>query len=128
MHFQRKAKLAFLIIIATVLFIITFLLPPFPQPASYHDFADKRVLFGIPNAPDVFSNTLLFGIGIYSMIFLLRSHLKQTSQEEKALWVLFFVATALSAIFSAYYHLQPDHLRLALDRIGLSLLFMSFLS
>jgi hypothetical protein len=126
MYPQRKARLAFLIIIAALLCIITFLVPPFPQPVSYHNFADKRGLFGIPNVYDVFSNIPLFIIGIYGIIFLLRYHLNQTSREEKILWVFFFAATVLSAIFSIYYHLEPNDLRLALDRIGLSLLFISF--
>ena len=32
------------------------LLPPMPQPLAYHDFADRRMLFGIPNFFDVASN------------------------------------------------------------------------
>jgi len=127
-YVQRKAKLAFLLIITAALFITTFLLPPFPQSASYHDFADKRALFDIPNAFDVFSNIPLLFVGIYGIIFLLFCNLKHTSQTEKVLWGLFFATTALTAIFSAYYHLQPNDFRLAVDRIGLSLLFMSFLS
>jgi hypothetical protein len=32
------------------------LLPPIPQNPSYHDFADQRTLFGIPNFWNVVSN------------------------------------------------------------------------
>lgn len=126
--FQKKSKLALLLIIALVLFMVTLLIPPFPQPVSYYDFADKRMFFGIPHTSDIFSNILIFGFGIYGIIFLLCHRLQQTTRAEKILWILFFAIVALSAIFSSYFHLQPNDLRLALDRIGLSFLFMSFLS
>lgn len=128
MSFKRQAKLTVLLVAAALLAIITFLLPSIPQPISYHDFADKRVFFGIPSANDALSNFPLLILGVWGMIFLFRYHLDRTSQEEKNLWFLFFAASVLSAIFSAYYHLQPNHFRLALDRVGLSLIFMSFFS
>ncbi len=125
---KRQTRLAFFLVAALLLGVITFLLPPIPQPISYHDFADKRGFFGILYANDVLSNVPLLILGIWGMIFLFRHHFEQTSKEEKVLWLIFFSATVLTAIFSAYYHLQPNNFRLAMDRIGLSILFMSFFS
>ncbi len=36
------------------------ILPPVSQPADYHQFADQRVFFGIPNFNDVISNLAFF--------------------------------------------------------------------
>lgn len=62
------------------------------------------------------------------MVLVLLIRLHRTSPGEKVLWLLLFGAAGLTAVGSAYYHLQPNHYRLAFDRCGLSLLFMSFLS
>jgi len=40
-----------------------FLLPPIIQNPNYHDFADQRTLFGIPNFWNVVSNIPFVGIG-----------------------------------------------------------------
>jgi hypothetical protein len=39
------------------------LLPPIVQNQNYHDFADQRTLFGIPNFWNVVSNIPFIGIG-----------------------------------------------------------------
>lgn len=44
--FQTKIAVL-LIVLAIVIFLI--LMPPLPQDQSYHAFADRRTLLGIPN-------------------------------------------------------------------------------
>jgi hypothetical protein len=107
--------------------VIFALLPPISDPIQYHDFADKRVFLGIQHAGDVLSNIPLFIFGIWG-ILLTRNSLSNTSKEERGLWSFFFFCITLTAIFSAYYHLQPNFLRLSLDRFALILAFMSFFS
>ena len=40
------------------------LLPPIPQDQTYHQFADQRVVFGIPNFWNVISNLPFLAIGL----------------------------------------------------------------
>ena len=39
------------------------LIPPIPQDQSYHQFADQRTLFGIPNVWNVVSNLPFIAVG-----------------------------------------------------------------
>src|SRR5207244_8457104 len=44
---------------------------------------------------------------------------------ERAPWIALFVGSVLSAFGSAWYHLAPDHARLAFDRLPMTIVFMS---
>ena len=123
---KRKQRLILVASTSFMIILLTFLLPRYAQPLSYHDFADKRVFINIPNFFDVMSNIPIFVIGIIGYFCLNSCNLTTIPSEEKKLWKLFFFASILTAIFSAYYHLKPDNLRLGLDRLALSFLFMSF--
>ena len=46
------------------------LAPRIPQSQSYHDFADRRALLGIPNFGDVASNLLFAVSGAWGLLFL----------------------------------------------------------
>ncbi|MDH5750231.1 MAG: hypothetical protein OEY85_13050, partial [Rhodospirillales bacterium] len=52
----------FLATLAGVLFV-----PPIPQPASYHGFADRRSFLGIPNFADVMSNFGFLIVGVLGL-------------------------------------------------------------
>lgn len=120
---KRKSKLFVLMLFALILIGFTLALPPFNQDLSYHDFADQRQFLKIPNAFDVFSNFFIFLMGCLGLRFIFY---KKLPQQEKILWKIFFSAVVLTAIFSAYYHLDPDNQRLSYDRLALSLLFTTF--
>ena len=49
-HLWLLAGTSILVVIAAMI------LPPVAQPAEYHQFADQRNFFGIPNFNDVISN------------------------------------------------------------------------
>ena len=52
---------------ATLLFALALLLHgPIPQWSSYHDFADRRTWFAVPNAADVLSNLPFLLIGAWA--------------------------------------------------------------
>lgn len=125
---SRSVKIASLCLIAFILLVFIWNFPPIAQPENYHDFADKRAFFGLNHAFDVLSNLPIFFVGIWGIYFLKKTNLQSTSTFEKNLWFVFFGATAFVAIFSFYYHLAPDNFRLFWDRIGLSVLFLSFFS
>ncbi|MBM4182291.1 MAG: alkaline phytoceramidase, partial [Betaproteobacteria bacterium] len=47
---------AWLLLAAAGLTVLAFLLPLIAQPPAYHDFADRRACFGLPNCLDSASN------------------------------------------------------------------------
>lgn len=93
---------------------------PIAQWPDYHDFADRSVLFGIPQAGDVLSNLGFALVGAWGLLRLRpRDHPRL-----RAGWPgyrLFLVALVLTAIGSAWYHLAPDNARLAWDRLPIAL-------
>ncbi len=110
-----------------------FVVPPIPQSQEYHNFADQRRMFGIPNGLNVISNLPFLLVGALGLAFLLRPHAPDTSAQlieprERWPYVVFFVGVALTAMGSAYYHLAPGNDRLVWDRLPMTLAFMSFLA
>ncbi|MCB6181997.1 hypothetical protein LIN78_00310 [Leeia sp. TBRC 13508] len=94
---------------------------PIHQPAHYHAFADLYAYMGIPNTMDVLTNIgfLIAGLlGIY--------HYRQDSKNAGA-WVICFYSLIGTAFGSAYYHLQPNDVRLVWDRLPITLTCISVL-
>jgi len=92
-----------------------FLLPPIVQDQNYHDFADQRTLFGIPNFWNVVSNIPFIGIGAVGLLQFGRS---------QATMLLFF-GIFLTGFGSAYYHLEPSDHTLFWDRLPMAIGFMA---
>ena len=69
---SRKASLGLLVLLTIVVAVICCMLPRIPQPLSYHLFADRRSLFGIPNFGNVASNLPFAVIGVWGLVFLPR--------------------------------------------------------
>ena len=133
MPLSRKQRLLIVAVLPVVAITLTLFLPPLSQDQAYHDFADQRVLLGIPNFMDVASNLPVLVAGVLGLVFILgqrRSipnpsfgHLGETIP-----YGLFFAAIVLTSFGSAYYHLQPDNISLSWDRLPLSLVFVSLLT
>jgi hypothetical protein len=110
------------IILAAVLLVacgITAVLPPIPQPAWYHDFADARTMLGVPRALDVLSNLPFVVVGLAGLYFSLRN----STQSLRQRWALatLFTGLFLTGLGSAYYHLAPDNQRLVWDRLPMTI-------
>lgn len=118
--------LAIVAIIAAVVFM--FLAPKIPQWPSYHQFADKRSLWGIANFADVLSNVLFLFIGCYGLVILMRNSQQNGCDSESLVYTLLFASIILVCFGSAYYHLAPDNATLVWDRIPMTLVFMTALS
>ncbi len=88
---------------------------PIPQWTSYHDFADKRDFCGIPNFLDVTSNVSFLIAGLWM--------LKQMIKENKSFYYGMSISLILLFFGSAYYHFQPDNLRLVYDRLPIASFF-----
>ncbi len=114
------------IIGVTFLFIAGLILyGPVGQDAAYHAFADRRTLLGITNFFDTFSNIFFALLGGWGLVMLPRMSIEK---ELRFLYRIFFSALLLTAVASAYYHLQPGNVRLFWDRLALSILFGTFFS
>jgi Ceramidase len=94
------------------------LLPPIVQNQNYHDFADQRTLFGIPNFWNVVSNIPFIGIGAVGLWQFGRSPAT----------MLLFLGIFLTGFGSAYYHLEPNDQTLFWDRLPMAISFMAILA
>ncbi len=118
---------------AAALIALAFLAPPLAQPSSYHDFADRRACFGLPNCLDVSSNVFFVLAGAYGLLCLglppgAAGRCAFIDARERWPYALFFLAVALVGLASAYYHLAPDNARLVWDRAAMALAFMAWLA
>lgn len=101
------------------------LLPPLPQPAEYHQFADQRSFFGISRFNDVMSNLAFLSSGAAGLVFLWQvcrtpaSVQFQHRRESLPYWVL-FLSVVLVTFGSIYYHRTPDTDHLLWDRLPIA--------
>ena len=116
-----------LLVICSIIFTVgMFFVPPIPQDENYHNFADKRMMFGIPNTFDVLSNMLFFVAGIYG-IYVLMWHSHDAFHRGDCVipWWVMFMASSTIAVGSAYYHWHPTTRTLFWDRLPMTISFMS---
>ena len=94
------------------------LLPPISQDQTYHQFADQRTLFGIPNFWNVVSNLPFLAVGA--------AGLRRFRQDPAT--VVFFLGVFLTGIGSSYYHWDPNDSTLFWDRLPMTLSFAAILA
>ena len=95
------------------------LVPPMPQPLSYHAFADCRTFWSIPNFFNVVSNLpFLIGGGL-GLAVILRGGGNFIEQREALPYIIFFLGALLTSFGSAYYHWSPDNATLVLTQYQL---------
>jgi hypothetical protein len=101
--------------------------PPIPLGSSYHHFADKRAIFGIPNGFDVLSNLPFVLVGIWGIgwLFLRSTVAAFTDPRERLPYIVFFAGVALTGVGSFWYHLSPGDSRLPWDLLPMTCSFMS---
>lgn len=124
------AKLALLGAVALLVLGVALLVPPFAQPAAYHNFADRDVMFGVPHFGDVVSNGGFLIVGVAGIVFMF-SRLGQARLADSMLrWPfgVFFAGLALVALGSAYYHWNPNNQTLFWDRLAMTVAFMALLA
>jgi Ceramidase len=94
------------------------LLPPIPQDQSYHQFADQRAIFGVPNFWNVVSNLPLLAVGAAGL---------WRFRNDPATIVL-FLGIFLTGTGSSYYHWNPNDRTLFWDRLPMTLAFAAILA
>ncbi|HET7812627.1 MAG TPA: ceramidase domain-containing protein [Steroidobacteraceae bacterium] len=103
--------------------LVALLVPPMPQPLSYHAFADCRAFGSIPNALNVLSNLPFLVAGALGLGLILRGGGSFIEQREAMPYLVFFLGALLTSVGSAYYHWAPDNARLVWDRLPMTLGF-----
>lgn len=114
---KRRPALALLFLMIASLVGLLFL-PPIAQDQSYHDFADQRAIFGLPNFWNVTSNIAFVVVGAAGLCRL---------RYNTAVDVL-FLGILVTGIGSAYYHLDPNDRTLFWDRMPMAISFMAILA
>ncbi len=109
------------------------MLPRIPQPLSYHNFADRRELFGIPNFGDVTSNLPFAVVGICGLVFLWKCNSSTADghfleRREQWPYLFVFVGLLLTAFGSSYYHVNPNNATLVWDRLPMTITFMGMVA
>lgn len=94
---------------------------PIAQPAGYHDFADQKVVFGIPHFADVISNLGFALVAIWGWIKLAPATGHPDIRPGRAGYRLFLIGLFLTALGSSWYHLAPDNASLVWDRLPIAL-------
>jgi Ceramidase len=94
------------------------LLPPITQDQSYHQFADMRTLFMIPNVWNVTSNLPFIAIGAVGL----------ARCRDDAATTAIFLGIFLTGLGSSYYHWSPNDFTLFWDRLPMALAFMAILA
>jgi len=114
-----------LLAIAALPTVFVFLLvDPIPQWPEYHQFADSRTLFGVPNAHNVISNLGLLIVGTWGVWFVLTSRGGAASSDLQIPYRVFFFGLILTGLGSGYYHYAPGSQTLIWDRLPMTIMFM----
>jgi hypothetical protein len=93
-------------------------LPPLLQDQTYHQFADQRELFGIPNFWNVISNLPFIAVGAVGLLAFRRD----------AIAAVLFLGIFLTGFGSSYYHLNPNDDTLFWDRLPMTISFAAVLA
>ena len=118
-------KVSILITLTILVAVGVFMAGAIPESGVYHDFADKRYLWGIPHFLNVISNLPFIVAGIIGLITVRRA----AAPEPLALiYTVLFAGVLLTGLGSAWYHIAPDNNTLVYDRIPMTIVFMSLLS
>src|SRR6266480_6735342 len=113
----RRALLLF-VAIGSLAFML--MKEPFGQNPNYHDFADQRVILGVPNFLDVTSNILFLFVGAAGVVFCLA----ERKGSLRIAWLTFFLGVAIVSVGSAYYHVNPNNDTRVWDRLPMTIGFM----
>lgn len=110
-YFAVTFRLWGLLVVCFMLTVAIFSLDPIRQSLDYHDFADKRALFEIPNLADVASNIAFLLVGILGIYLVARRWSDGglfSMPGERWIWLTLFMGAAIVAFGSGYYLLPLE--------------------
>ncbi|PSU34057.1 hypothetical protein [Photobacterium lutimaris] len=112
-----------LIVIALSLGILALYFSPIRQSRNFYDYADQRLLLGIPHFWNVVSNLGFLIVGIIG----LRENQRNPfaiNQPLSFAYQLFFISLIGAFLGSSLYHLSPGPFTLMIDRIPITIGFI----
>ena len=115
---MKKHRVIILLVLMAVSLLGLLLLPPITQNQDYHNFADQRTFFGVPNFWNVVSNLPFIAVGVVG--------LRQFHRDPATLVI--FLGIFLTGFGSSYYHLDPNNSTLFWDRLPMAISFMAILA
>lgn len=118
---------AILLLVSAALFGLALLGPAVAPPGSPHEFADHRVIAGLPFAMDVLSNLPFAIAGGLGLWWVHRVPARGMNNVQRAMSALFFGGLLITAAASAWYHAAPNDIGLAIDRTGMAVAFAGLL-
>lgn len=118
---RRHWREGVLVLIALALLAAILAAGPISQDPGYHQFADQRVIFGVPNFFNIVSNVLFLAFGTAGTLLCLGPRKPDSSTS----WTTFFAGGILIGLGSAYYHWAPDDATLVWDRMAMAVSFMA---
>jgi len=122
MSFRDEWRVWIILTVAAVGVIGVLFVPRIPQDPAYHQFADNRTLFGIPNFWNVVTNIPFVLVGIFGLARLARVVALRSG------YLIICLGIVLVAVGSAYYHLAPSTPTLTWDRLPMTIVFMALFS
>lgn len=112
-----------LIVIALALGILAIYFSPIRQSRNFYDYADQRLLLGIPHFWNVVSNLGFLIVGIIGLRDNMRNPLA-INQSLSFAYQLFFISLIGAFLGSSLYHLSPGPFTLMIDRLPITIGFI----
>ncbi len=102
-------------------FLPLLFIAPIPQDPAYHQFADLKTVWGIPNFLNVVTSLPFLFVGLLGIISA-RTHPLTVAPWS---WRFLLGGVAVVGLGSAYYHWAPSHWTLVWDRLPMAVGFMA---
>ncbi|PSW21898.1 hypothetical protein C9I98_01120 [Photobacterium sanctipauli] len=107
-----------LVSIAIFLAALAIYFSPIHQSRNFYNYADQRLILGVPHFWNVVSNLGFLLVGILGLLRSIR-HYQHVAKVRPA-YPLFFISLIGAFIGSSYYHYTPDAFSLMVDRIPIT--------
>lgn len=118
-------KISLLIFLTLLAIVAVFARGPIAEQTVYHNFCDRRSVFGVANFANVISNGIFLIVGIRGLSLVQRSG---AYTGIRVIYFSLFTGIVLTGFGSAYYHLSPNNGTLVFDRLPMTIVFMSLLA
>ncbi len=123
---KRRTKYLILFSISAAVLVTVYVQGPIPQDPSYHEFADQRAVFGVPNFWNVITNVPFVIVGMIGMSHISLGKTTGGLPGLRREYFAFFLGVCATGFGSMFYHLTPSNQTLLWDRIPMTIAFGAF--